>query len=118
MNTLAVVWRPDFRTEKPEASLDQPVIQMREDDVVAVFSGIWIKGDGTLFVSMGMFKTYSAFLPTWISKIRNTIGARNAFQHCRYQLWLAREVKSNVHHSFDIFRGKVEIAPRFVKLVR
>ena len=117
VDALPIVWRPNFRAKKPEASLDQAVVQMRENDIVAILGRIGIKSDGALHVSVRMFETHAAFLPAWIDEMWHMIRARDAFQDRRYQLRLAREVESNVDDGFDVLRRKVKIAARFIKLV-
>src|SRR5579864_4899115 len=97
MHALKVVRRPNLRAQKPEASLHQPVVQMRKNNVVAVLGHIRVKGDRSLDVGVRVFETDATFLPAWVAEIRNTKRARAAIKRRRDQLGLARKVEGNVN---------------------
>ena len=63
MELLDIVLSPDLRSHQPQAHLYQAVIQMNEDDIIAVLSDGMIEGDWAKFARMRMAKPLHAPCP-------------------------------------------------------
>ena len=63
VDLLAISRSPDFGPEEPQASLNQPVVQVRENHVVATCCGVRVECDRALLLSVGVQKPGQARLP-------------------------------------------------------
>ena len=61
---LAALDRPDFRTQQPQAHLDEPVVQVDQHDVVPAIGGGVIEGDRANVLGVGMLQALGTRRPT------------------------------------------------------
>jgi hypothetical protein len=118
MDLLAIRRSPNFGPEEPQTSLNQPVVQVRENHVVATRRGVGVECDRALLLGVGVQKPGQARLPGGIRKSRDMESMETIFQNHRNQLRLPGQIESDINHGFDIRRGHVQHTARLVKLIR
>ena len=63
VDLLAIRGSPDFGPEKPQASLNQSVVQVRKNHIVAVFHRVRVERNWTLQLSVRVQEAGKARLP-------------------------------------------------------
>ena len=86
MHRLAIIQRPNFRTQNPQTHLHEAVIQVREHDIVTTFGDVVVKRDRAAFVCVRMIQTGSRAMPRagelrdFKNGIRGRVRPRNRFE--------------------------------------
>src|SRR5690349_2715620 len=70
--------RPNFGSQKAQAHLHQPVIEMREDNIIPASSERCIQNNGSDNLGVRMRKTFRALLPAPRQRRKPKDGARFA----------------------------------------
>ncbi|MGB7044218.1 MAG: hypothetical protein WBD65_04705 [Methylocella sp.] len=60
---LHVALRPDLRTHQAQTQLHEAMVEVNEDDVVAVFGHLMIEGDRAQLAGVGMTQSFRAARP-------------------------------------------------------
>lgn len=63
VNLLHVVSRPDFGAQQAQAHLDEGVIEMHQNDVIAPLRNVMVERDGADLLRIGMLQTLQAPRP-------------------------------------------------------
>src|SRR5438046_1207580 len=117
MDLLLLRRSPYFGAEQAQASLNQPVIEVRQNDIVAALGGIRIERNRPFRVGVRMFEAQPALSPTGVHEMRDGECSGDSGHAGWNQLRLARQVESDVHDGLDVFRREVKLAAGLVKLL-